>query len=117
MYLAWSEPLLEQCCSRAAQLRSLAGRHVEAAEDLLQLVARAPRLQALFTFGCVEVDLRGGEVSLSIEEVRMHVTPISPDGKAIPVVGSVPHEQLSDTDSLLVRDLQIQGRSILRLAS
>ena len=117
MQLAWSSPQLEGCCVSAVRLRAVAGGHVAAAEDLLHVVSQAPRLEFLATFQSVRIDFNAGNLTLLIEEVEMHARPLSSDGVPCAPLNraSLPDHALSQ--ALLVQDIYVRGRSILRLAS
>lgn len=117
MLLAWSDPQLESCLVIGARLRDLAGDQAEAAEDLLSIVARAPRLSAITTFRSVRVSVTAGSLTFSVEEIDMHTRPFNPDGKPceLEVRGSLSSHGMSN--ALLVEDLRVRGESILRLAS
>ena len=81
MKLAWVHPRLEVCCVSGARLRALVGAQLDAATDLLHLVAQAPYLRDLMTFACVGIDVAAGSLILSIEEVDMYARPLGSDGE------------------------------------
>lgn len=117
MKLAWLDPRLEGCCVSGAHLRATVGAQAGAAEDLLLLVSQAPRLESLATFRSVRLDVDAGNLTLSIEEVDMYAQPLSPGGVpgALATRASLAEHALAQ--ALLIRDLCVQGQSILRLAS
>lgn len=116
MQLAWINPQLERTCGFRVQLRAVANGQLAAAEDLLHVVAHAPRLEDLVTFQSVQLDVTAGNLTLSIEEVEMHVRPLGSDGVPHAVLdrAALPHH--ADSQALLVHDFYIRGRSILRPA-
>jgi hypothetical protein len=115
--LAWSDPELERCCVSGARLRLVAGAQVEAAQDLLHVVARAAQLADLMTFQSVGVDVAAGSLILSIEEIDMYARPLTTDGEPRAVAARSSLLDHSRRRALLVEDLHVRGRSILRLAS
>lgn len=117
MQLAWISPQLEISCVSAARLRAAADGQAAAAEDLLHVVAQAPRLDTLATFQSVRLDVDAGNLTLSIEEVEMHVRPLSSDGAPCAVIDRTALPDHASSQSLLVQDFHIRGRSILRLAN
>lgn len=117
MLLAWSDPQLEGCCTSAARLRVAARGQVEAAEDLLSLVAQAPRLGDLAQFRSVQMEIRAGKLALSIQEVDMHVRPLNQAGVPRIIAGGASARDYSTAEALLVQDLHVRGRSVLRRAS
>lgn len=114
MLLAWSNPRLEGCCVSRARLHDAAGGLAEAAEDLLHVVSKAPYLEALRMFRSIKIGVRAGTLTLSIEEVEMHARPLSPAGDPLNIQNRASLQEYSTTESLLVQDLQVHGRSILR---
>lgn len=117
MLLAWNDPQLESCCTSAARLRSAALGQVDAAEDLLSVVAQAPRLGDLARFRSVLMEIRAGQLALSIEEVDMHVRPLDQAGVPRIINGGATALDYFATEALLVQDLHVQGWSVLRRAS
>jgi DNA integrity scanning protein DisA with diadenylate cyclase activity len=117
MRLAWSDPELERCCVSGTRLRVVAGAQVEAAQDLLHAVARAAQLADLMTFRSVRVGVSAGSLILSIEEIDMYARPLTPDGKSHTVAARSSLQDHHRRRALLVEDLHVQGRSVLRLAS
>ena len=117
MKLAWASPQLEGHCVSGERLRALPAAHAAAAEDLLHVVSQAPKLENLTLFQCIRIDTHAGNLTLSIDDVEMHVRPLSPDG-----VPSAPMDRASlpkhaSSQALLVQDFRVRGRSIVRLAS
>jgi hypothetical protein len=115
--LAWSDPELERCCVSDARLRLVAGTQVEAAQDLLHAVARAAQLADLLTFRSVRVGVAAGSLILSIEEIDMYARPLNNDGEPRTVAAQSSLVHHSRRGALLVEDLHVHARSILRLAS
>jgi len=117
MRLAWSDPQLESCLVTGARLRALLGGQAEVAEDLLSIVARAPRLAAITTFRSVHVNVTAGSLIFSVEEIDMHTRPFSPNGTPCKLEdrGSLSSHGMSE--ALLIEDLRVRGESVLRLAS
>lgn len=117
MQFAWYDPQLEAHCTSGARLRVAAGDQVEAAEDLFHVVAQAPNLGDLARFRSVRVGVKAGRLTLSIEEVDMHARPLSPTGVPSVIVSKASLPDHSGSEGLLIDDLHVRGRSILRLAS
>lgn len=117
MQLAWSHSELESCCVGGTRLRALTGDQAEAAEDLLNLVARAPRLAAITTFRSVRVGVAAGRLTFSIEEIDMHTRPLNSDGipQQIQDLKSLP--DYATCRALVIDDLRVRGESVSRLAS
>lgn len=117
MKLAWFGSRLEGYCLPGARLRLVAGDQVAAAEDLFHLVSQAPSLGDLAAFRSVRMDVRAGNLTLSIEEVDMHARPLTPSGvpRSIKSRASLPDH--ATTEALLIQDLHIRGESILQRAS
>jgi hypothetical protein len=116
LQLAWLSPQLEDSCVSGVHLRAVADGQVAAAEDLLHVVAHAPRLANLVTFQSVRIGVNAGNLTLSIEEVEMHVRPLSPDGVPRAVLDRAALPDHASSQALLVQDFHIRGRSILRPA-
>ena len=116
MQLAWISPQLEGSCVSGARLRAVADGQLAAAEDLLHVVAYAPRLENLVTFQSVQIDVNAGNLTLSIQEVEMLVRPLSPDGVPSAVADRAALSDHATSQALLVQDFHIRGRSILRPA-
>lgn len=116
MQLAWISPQLEGSCVSRVHLRAVADGQLAAAEDLLHVVAHAPRLENLVTFQSVRIDVNAGTLTLSIEEVEMHVRPLSSDGVPHAVLDRAALPDHASSQALLVQDFHIRGRSILRPA-
>lgn len=116
MQLAWISRQLEGCCVSGARLRTVADDQVAAAEDLLHVVAHAPRLKNLVTFQSVQIDVNAGNLILSIEEVEMHARPLNSDGVPHAVLDPAALPDHASSQALLVQDFHIRGRSILRPA-
>jgi hypothetical protein len=116
LQFAWLSPQLERSCVSGAHLRAVANGQAEAAEDLLHVVAHAPRLQNLVTFQSVRLDINAGNLTLSIEEVEMHARPLTPDGIPRAVLNLAALPDHASSQALLVQDFHIRGRSILRPA-
>lgn len=93
------------------------GEQIEAAEDLLHVVSHIPRLQDIASFRSVRLGFQAGNLTLSIQEVDMHVRPLSAEGVPCAAVhrASLPEHAL--TEALLVQDLHVHGQSILRAES
>ena len=117
MLLAWSESQLESCCTSAARLRIVARGQAEAAEDLLSLVAQAPRLGDLAEFRSVQMEVRAGKLALTIQEVDMHARPLNQAGVPHTIDGGASTLDYFAAEALLVHDLHVRGRSVLRRAS
>lgn len=117
MRLAWSDPELERCCASDARLRLVVGANVEAAQDLLHVVARASRLADLLTFRSIRVGVANGSLILSIEEIDMYARPLTNEGEPRPVAAQSSLLDHSLHRALLVEYLQVNARSILRVAS
>lgn len=113
MKFAWLSPQLERSCVSGAHLRAVANGQAAAAEDLLHVVAHAPRLEDLVTFQSVRIEVYAGNLTLSIEEVEMHARPISPDGIPRAVLNLAALPDHASSQALLVQDFHIRGRSIL----
>lgn len=116
MQLAWISPQLEDSCVSGAHLRAVANGQLAAAEDLLHVVAYAPRLENIVKFQSVRMDVNAGNLTLSIEEVEMHVRPLSSDGVPSAVANRAALPDHAKSQALLVQDFHIRGRSILRPA-
>ncbi|GMA28887.1 hypothetical protein GCM10025874_21400 [Arenivirga flava] len=117
MQLAWSSPQLEGSCSSSARLRVFAGDQAVAAEDLLSVVAQAPRLGDLAGFRSVRMSFTAGKLTLAVEEVDMHAQALSSAGSPRTITSKTSVSEHADAESLVVHDLLIRGRSILRRAS
>lgn len=117
MQLAWFDPQLEGYCTSAARLRVAAGGQVDAAEDLLYVVAQAPHLGDLAQFRSVRMDVEAGNLTLSIEEVDMHARPLNPAGVPSIIANRASLLDHAASEALLIHDLHVRGRSILRRAS
>ncbi|ASN21643.1 hypothetical protein CGK93_19690 [Arthrobacter sp. YN] len=65
------------------------------------------------TFQSVQIDVDAGKLALSIEEVEMHVRPLSPDGVPRDVLSRASLSDHASSKALLVQDFHIRGRSIL----
>lgn len=116
MKFAWTSPQLERLCVSGARLRAVADGQAAAAEDLLHLVKHASRFGDLMTFQSVQIDVDAGNLALSMEEVEMHVRPLSPDGVPRAVLSRAALPDHSSLQALLVQDFHIRGRSILQPA-
>lgn len=117
MLLAWSGAQLEGCCTSSARLRVAVGGQIDAAEDLLSVVAQAPRLGDLARFRSVHMKVLAGKLALSIEEVEMHAQPLSQAGVPRIIASGASVVDHSASEALLVQDLHVRGQSILRRAS
>jgi hypothetical protein len=117
LQLAWLSPQLEGSCVSGVRLRAVAGAHGAAAEDLLHVVSQAPRLENLATFQSVRIDLYAGNLTFSIEEVEMHARPLNSQGVPCGPLNRASLPNYASTQALLVQDIYVRGRSILRLAS
>lgn len=117
MKLAWWSPQLEDCCVSAARLRASTGDQVAAAEDLLHVISQALRLENLTAFQSVRIDVNAGSMTISIDEVDMQARPLSPDGIPRDLVNRASLPDHASAQALLVQDIHVRGRSILRLAS
>jgi hypothetical protein len=99
------------------RLRAVAGGQTEAAQDLLYVVSQSARLADLATFRSVTIGVKAGNLTFSIEEVDLHAQPLSPGGTPHTIVSRASLPDHASSQALLVQDLRIRGRSILRLAS
>lgn len=118
MRLAWLHPQLAECCTRRVALHAAAGAQAEAAEDLIHLVAQAPRLRDLAGFHSVRTDVVAvGDLTISIKEVDMYAQPLNDAGLPEALVGPASLADHALSQALLVRDFRVQGQSILRMAS
>lgn len=117
MRFAWSSPQLEGCCASHARLRDAAGEQIAAVEDLLQVVSQVPRLEDFESFRSLRINFHRGNLTFSIEEVDMHVRPLSPVGVPHVLVGRASLHDHALCQALLIQDLYVRGQSILRLAS
>lgn len=117
MLLAWSSTRLKVCCLTGVQLRAAAGDQVAAAEDLLYLVTRAPMLRDLGSMQSVRLGVLAGNLTLSMDEVDMHAHTLSSDGVARSLPNRAPLPEHASTEALLVHDVHVRGRSVLRRAS
>jgi len=117
LQFAWLDAQLQGCCASKGLLRSAAGAQAEAAEDLLCVVSQAPRLESLATFQSVRIDVKAGDLTLSIEEVDMYARPLSSDGVPCTLMDRASLLDHSVTQALLIRDLRVRGQSILRCTS
>lgn len=115
--LAWSDPELETSCVSGARLSALTGDQVEAAQDLLAVVARAPRLSAITTFQSIRIGVAAGRLTLSVEEIDMHTRPFNSDGTPQDLLDDASLNDFADSEALLVDDLRVRGKSLARLAS
>jgi hypothetical protein len=115
--LAWLDPELESCCVCSSRLRALTGDQADAAEDLLYLVARAPRLAAITTFQSVRVGVTAGNLTFSIEEIDMHTRPLNSDGIPQQVQDQKSLPDYALWKALVIDDLRVRGKSVSRLAS
>lgn len=114
---AWFEPQLEAYCTSGARLRLVARGQFDAAEDLLSVVAQAPRLGDLALFRSVHMGVKAGNLTLSIEEVEMHARPLNRAGVPSTITSGAFLLDHSASEALLIHDLHVRGRSILRRAS
>lgn len=114
MQLAWSNPQLEGCCVSAAALGAVFQEQAQAAEDLLNVVAHVVQLDDIGAFRCVRVGVKDGFLTLSIQEVDMHVRPLNADGTVCEPVLRPSLLGHSRAPALLIHDLHVRGRSILR---
>ncbi len=117
MHLAWFDPQLESYCTSGARLRVAAGGQVDAAEDLLHVVAQAPHLGDLARFRSIRMDVQAGKLTISIEEVDMHARPLNQAGVPGTITNRASLLDHSGYEALLIHDLHVRGRSILRRAS
>lgn len=117
MQFAWFDSQLEECCISRSRLRAAVGGSAGAAEDLLHVVSQAPRLQDLATFKSVRIDVSGGSLTLSIEEIDMHAKPLNSEGVPRDVHSRATLPLYAQTQALFIQDLRVRGQSILRLAS
>lgn len=117
MLLAWSSRSLETCCLSGSRLRSVAGDRTEAAEDLLQLVAQAQKLGDLEPFRCVRLGVSDGNLTFAIDEVVMHAHALSADGTPRTIANRASLFDYASVEALLVLDLHVRGRSVMRRAS
>lgn len=117
MRLAWFDPQLEDCCTSEARLRVAVGSQVNAAEDLLHVVAQAPQLGDLAHFRSVQMGVSAGKLTLSIEEIDMHARPLNPAGVPSTIADWASLLDHAAFEALLIQDLHVRGRSILRRAS
>lgn len=117
MFLAWTSTPLRDCCLSGVRLRDAAGDQVAAAEDLLYLVTRAPKLGDLGQLRSVRVGVDAGNLTLSMDEVDMYAHTLTADGVArvLPNRASLPEH--ASSEALLIHDFLVRGRTILRRAS
>jgi hypothetical protein len=63
------------------------------------------------------MDVKAGKLTLSIEEVDMHARPLTPAGVPGVIANRASLRDHSASEALLIHDLRVRGRSILRRAS
>lgn len=117
MQLAWLDPQLKDHCCSGTRLRVAAGGQVEAAEDLLHVVAHVPYLGGLARFRSIRMDVQAGNLTLSIEEVDMHARPLNTAGIPSSIASKASLLDYSASEALLIHDLHVRGQSILRRVS
>lgn len=117
MLLAWSNQQLKRCCVSADRLRTVSGNVVAAAEDLLSAVIRAQNLGVLMSFRSIEIRSNAEGLALSLEEVDMHTRLLTPEGTLKMIRTKEPLAAHASVRSLVVDDLIINGRSVVRIAS
>ncbi|MCU1526746.1 MAG: hypothetical protein JWP75_509 [Frondihabitans sp.] len=117
MLLAWLSPQLEDCCVSGVRLRQATGTQIEAAEDLLHVITKSPRLESVGNFQSVLIGVESGNLTLSIDEVAVHAQPLTPEGRPRALVNRASLPAHASAEALLVQDIHVRGRSILRLVS
>lgn len=120
--MAWVDPALEVLCCQHARLRAAVGSQAAAAQDLLVLLAHVPRLHDLLTFKSVQTNVGRAGLTFSMEHVELHAQPLNIDwvqGDEVTATQRRRHLQTHAPviQDLLIQDLHIRGRSILRHAS
>lgn len=120
--MAWVDPALEVLCCQPARLRAAVGSQAAAAQDLLVLLAHVPRLHHLLTFKSVQTNVGPAGLTFSLEHVELHAQPLNIDWVQGDEVTATQRRRYLQTHApviqdLLIQDLHIRGRSILRHAS
>jgi len=117
MLLAWLDPHLHHLVRDRSRLRNACGGRHAAIEDLLALVSASPTLRDLGSFRSVSAATHAGELKLKMEECALHARLLDADGQPVELRGPKHLASSGGTRSLLIVNLEIDGRSLQRLAS